>query len=115
MTDADTTDSETNRASEHVADRDRDALGVDPVADVRIPDGAETFDCPHCGRVFARERHRDLHRGQEHPQEVVDEEVTAYREAAESEWAELRRYRYVALGTLVLLYFGFLITYAFVG
>jgi len=83
--------------------------------DQSVPADAERFDCPHCDRVFARERHRDLHRGQTHPDAVSEAAATAYREAARAEWAALRRYRYVALGALVLLYFGFLVAFAVVG
>jgi hypothetical protein len=96
-------------------DTESDTLGIDPASEVQIPDGAETYACDHCGRVFARERYRDLHRGREHPAAVDESEADAYRAAAQSEWDDLRRYRYVALGTLVVLYFGFLLAYAFVG
>lgn len=90
------------------------AMGVEP-SEVSVPADAETHTCEHCGRVFARARHRDLHRGQAHRDRVDDAEAAAYRSAAESEWDELRRYRYLALGTLVLLYFGFLVVYAVAG
>lgn len=90
-------------------------LAVDPTTEVSVPSGSETYGCPHCGRVFPRARQRDLHRGQDHPAVLDDDEVDAYREAAQSEWDSLRRYRYVALGALVLLYFGFLIAFAVFG
>ncbi|MFB6176031.1 MAG: C2H2-type zinc finger protein [Halobaculum sp.] len=90
-------------------------LAVDPTTEVSVPAGSETYDCPHCGRVFPRERQRDLHRGQEHPEEVTEAEAEAFRRAAESEWDDLRRYRYLALGALVLLYFGFLIAFVVFG
>lgn len=77
-----------------------------------VPAGADTVECPYCGRPFRRERHRDLHRGQVHPERLTDEEIEAYRTAAESERAELRRFRLLALGALVLVYFGFLIAFA---
>lgn len=80
--------------------------------DSQVPPGADTADCPYCGRPFARERHRDLHRGQAHPDRLTDREVAAYREAAETEWADLRRFRLLALGALVALYFGFLLAFA---
>lgn len=83
--------------------------------ELSVPADAERFDCPHCNRVFARERHLNLHRGQAHPGVVTDAEAAAYRSAAEAEWTALRRYRYVALGVLVLLYFGFLVAFAVVG
>lgn len=90
-------------------------LAVDPTTEISVPSGDETYGCPHCGRVFPRARQRDLHRGQGHPAALDDEEVDSYHEAAQSEWDSLRRYRYVALGALVLLYFGFLIAFAVFG
>jgi|GEM_PF-1085406 len=84
-------------------------------AELSVPVDAPQYECRHCDRVFARERHRDLHRGQAHPNRVGETAAAAYRSAAESEWESLVRYRYVALGTLVVLYFGFLVAFAVVG
>lgn len=76
-----------------------------------VPVDATAFTCPRCGRPFARERHRDLHLGQDHP-DLDDGERAAYEHAREAETDELRRFRIVSLGMLVLLYFGFLFLYA---
>ena len=72
------------------------------------------YECAYCGRPFAREAWLDLHRGLEHPGELDDSEVEAFREAHEAEEADLRRFRLKALGTLVVLYFGLLMVYAVV-
>jgi hypothetical protein len=126
MTDIESTEStepsdSAESAGEHRQDgsnaqpRADNPLAVDPTTEVSVPSGSETYGCPHCGRVFPRARQRDLHRGQDHPAALDDDEVDTYREAAQSEWDSLRRYRYVALGALVLLYFGFLIAFAVFG
>ncbi|QZY01078.1 DNA-binding protein [Halobaculum rubrum] len=79
-----------------------------------VPADATAFACPRCGRPFARERHRDLHLGQDH-RDLDDDERAAYEHAREAESDALRRFRIVSLGTLVLLYFGFLFLYAIAG
>ena len=86
--------------------------GDDGWIESSVPRGADTADCPYCGRPFTRERHRDLHRGRAHPDRLTDHEVEAYREAAEAEWNSLKRFRLLALGALVVVYFGFLIAFA---
>ena len=79
------------------------------------PDGttAGTFDCPYCGRRFAREGYRDLHLGQVHADRLDAAERAAYEEARDAEAEEIRMFRLKALAVLVLVYFGFLIVYAF--
>lgn len=87
----------------------------DPDADrYEVPPGETAFACPRCGRPFARERHRDLHLGQAHA-DLDDEERTAYEVARDEETDDLRRFRIVSLGMLVILYFGFLFLYAIAG
>ncbi|WP_225935380.1 DUF7410 domain-containing protein [Halobaculum magnesiiphilum] len=87
----------------------------DPAADrYEVPPGETAFACPRCGRPFARERHRDLHLGQAHA-DLDDEERTAYEVARDEETDDLRRFRIVSLGMLVVLYFGFLFLYAIAG
>ena len=83
-------------------------------ADLDVPDGATVYECPRCGAPFARERHRDLHLGLDH-RNLTEDERAAYDAASEDESADLRRFQIVALGLLVLLYFGFLFTYAVAG
>ena len=69
--------------------------------------------CPHCGRPFARVEYRDLHLGPDHADELTDDQRAAYEAAHETEEEALRLFRYKAIGLLVLVYFGFLILYAF--
>ncbi|WP_255150329.1 DUF7410 domain-containing protein [Halorarius halobius] len=69
--------------------------------------------CPYCDRAFARESYRDLHLGVDHADRLTDAERERYETAHEQEEQELRLYRYKALGLLVLVYFGFIILYAF--
>lgn len=100
---------------DHSPARDDPRAGTDALdraADpYEVPPDATALACPRCGRPFARERHRDLHLGQDH-RDLDDEERAAYDAAREQESDELRRFRIVSLGMLVLLYFGFLFLYA---
>lgn len=79
--------------------------------DLDVPRGATAHECPRCGAPFARERHRDLHLGLSHA-DLTSEERERYVAASEDERADLRTFQIKALGALVLLYFGFLFTYA---
>jgi len=80
------------------------------------PDTVETsgsFDCPYCDRRFAREEYRDLHLGQEHEERLDADERGAYEAAHDAEAEAIRLFRLKALAVLVLVYFGFLVVYAF--
>jgi hypothetical protein len=77
-------------------------------------DGEPPVRCGYCGRRFAREEWRALHRGLDHEDRLTEPERAAFREAYESEREDLRLFRLQALLGLVLLYFGFLIVYAVV-
>ncbi|WP_228546448.1 C2H2-type zinc finger protein [Halegenticoccus tardaugens] len=77
-----------------------------------VPDGEQAYECPDCGRPFAREKHLALHRGLDHAGSLDEAEREAFYEAYDEEEAEIRRFRIVALGALVLVYFGFLFAYA---
>jgi hypothetical protein len=79
------------------------------------PDAGSAADprCPHCDRAFARAEYRDLHLGLEHDGELTDDQRVAYEAARADEEEALRLFRYKAIGLLVLVYFGFLILYAF--
>jgi hypothetical protein len=77
-------------------------------------DAATDATCEHCGDRFPSERLRDLHRGLEHYPDLDDDERDAYETAYEAETEDLRSFRLRALAVLVLLYFGFLMTYAVV-
>ncbi|WP_226007944.1 DUF7410 domain-containing protein [Natrinema salinisoli] len=77
-------------------------------------DDQSSARCPYCDRPFRRDRFESLHRGREHPDRLSDRERAVFERAAREERTELRRFRLYALGTLVALYFGLLITAAFV-
>lgn len=77
-----------------------------------VPPGATAHACERCGRPFAHESYLALHRGLAHGAALTDEERAAYAAALDDERDDLRRFRIVALGGLVLLYFGFLFAYA---
>ncbi|MFC7226383.1 C2H2-type zinc finger protein [Salinirubellus salinus] len=74
---------------------------------------ADRVECPYCEAAFARERHRDLHVGQAHDEALTHAEREAYEAAEDAEREDLRLFRLKALAALVLVYFGFLILYAF--
>ncbi|MDS0223128.1 C2H2-type zinc finger protein [Haloarcula sp. S1AR25-5A] len=79
-----------------------------------VPADAEAYDCSYCGRPFAHESWLALHRGLDHPNELDDAEVDAFREAHDGEEESLATFRLQALGALVLIYFGLLMIYALV-
>lgn len=83
--------------------------------ELEVPPDAEVYACERCGERFPRERQRDLHLGLDHAGELTEAEREAYAAASAEEDADLRRFRIVALGVLVLLYFGFLMLYAVAG
>ena len=90
-----------------VADRDA------PTEGDGTTERGETFDCPYCDRRFAREEYRDLHLGQEHEERLDADERDAYEAAHDAEAEAIRIFRLKALAVLVLVYFGFLVVYAF--
>lgn len=94
---------------------DAPSESVSNVADVADgpSDGAEAFDCPYCDRCFAREAWRDLHLGLEHGSCLDAAQRDAYETAHDAEAEEIRLFRLKALAVLVLVYFGFLLVYAF--
>lgn len=69
--------------------------------------------CPYCDRRFARDDYRDLHLGVDHEDLLTDAERERYEVALAEEEEQLRLFRYKALGLLVLVYFGFLMLFAF--
>lgn len=72
------------------------------------------YGCDHCGREFAREDWLALHRGLDHDDTLTPQEQAAYDAALEAEREELRLFQYKALAALIVLYFGFLLLFAFV-
>lgn len=91
----------------------RPTSDADPGAPSTPDSATAAFECPYCGREFARETWRDLHRGQEHGARMVTTEREAYEAAREAEAEAIRMFRLKALAVLVLVYFGFLMVYAF--
>ncbi|AUV83916.1 DNA-binding protein [Salinigranum rubrum] len=79
-----------------------------------MPAEAPVYRCDYCGRPFATESYRTLHHGLAHEGVLTDEGREAFEAAYEDENASLRRFRIIALGLLVLLYFGFLFVFAVV-
>lgn len=79
----------------------------------RDVDGA-VYRCEYCCRAFNREDWLALHRGLDHRAELTPEERAAYEDAEAVEQEALRMYQYKALAALVVLYFGFLMLFAFV-
>jgi hypothetical protein len=77
-----------------------------------VPEGAHAVRCSYCGRPFAAEQLLALHRGLAHGESLNDAEREAFVEATAAERADIRRFRIVALGALVVLYFGLLFGYA---
>lgn len=93
---------------------------VDPLADGDAPPDQsppdtpdEGHDCPHCDRAFARPDYRDLHLGVDHGERLSAAERERYEDALAEEERRLRLFRYKALFVLVLVYFGFVVLYAF--
>lgn len=113
--------SRTRTPPDRPTDDDPAPDGGDPiVGDARtavetdVPPGASVHRCSYCGRPFAAETYLVLHRGLAHGDELSDAEREAFAAAYEREETDLRRFRIVALGLLVLLYFGFLFAFAVV-
>jgi len=86
----------------------------DATDDTHVPPGATTHVCERCGRPFGDEEYLALHRGLDHAADLSAAERDAFEAARESEVADIRRFRLLALAALVALYFGFLLTYAVV-
>ena len=70
------------------------------------------YRCDRCGRPFEREEWLTLHGGLAHPGDLTDAEKEQFRAAHADEQAKLHRFRLIALGALVLIYFGLLLIYA---
>jgi len=79
-----------------------------------VSEDEPAHECRHCGRPFAREEWLALHRGLDHPAQLDDEEVAAFRAAHDAEESALGNFRLRALGALVVIYFCLLMIYALV-
>jgi len=82
--------------------------------DYDVPEDEPVYECRYCGRPFAREEWLALHRGLDHPAQLDDEEVAAFRAAHDAEESALGNFRLRALGALVAIYFCLLMIYALV-
>ena len=78
----------------------------------RLPADAEPWRCPYCGFQLPEEQQYRLHLGLEHYSRLDDADRERFTSAYSEEEAALDRFRIIALGGLVLLYFGFLLVYA---
>lgn len=77
-----------------------------------VPADASPVVCEYCGFPLPDETQHELHLGLEHYGQLSEEQREAFVAAYQAEEASLNRFRIIALGGLVLLYFGFLIVYA---
>jgi hypothetical protein len=77
-----------------------------------VPAGETPATCDYCGRPFPDDESLTLHRGLEHYESLTADEQERFIQAYRAEEPDLRRFRIVALGLLVLIYFGFLLLYA---
>ena len=102
----------------HPTDRSRSTADTDgeaashPETDLRDDDPAAR--CPYCDRPFRERRLETLHRGFDHPDRLSDRERAAFERAYLEERTAVRRVRLLALGAVVLGYFGLLFVYAIV-
>lgn len=79
-----------------------------------VPRDADVHRCQYCDRPFETADLLALHHGFDHPDAIDEDELAAFEAAYGEETDEIKHYRLVALGVLVLLYFGLLMTYALV-
>ena len=86
--------------------------GDDPLPETEVPEDAEPVVCPYCGFELTDETQYRLHSGLEHYGSLSDDEREQFKESYTDEESTLNRFRIIALGGLVALYFGFLIVYA---
>ncbi|MGM0605457.1 MAG: C2H2-type zinc finger protein [Halobacteriota archaeon] len=77
-----------------------------------VPDREDPFVCPYCSFPLPDDEQLRLHVGLRHYHVSSAAEREAFRTAYATEQQRLNRFRIVALGGLVALYFGFLIIYA---
>ena len=85
---------------------------TEPQPETHVPDSETPRRCPHCGFELPAGDQYQLHLGLNHYARLDDADQQAFRDAYQQEEAALTRFRIIALGGLVLLYFGFLLVYA---
>jgi hypothetical protein len=101
--------------TDSLTDGERDATAVTTDESYDVPNGVSAVECGYCGRPFADDDLLALHRGVDHGNRLDEEERAAFAAAVEREDDALRLYRLKAVGIIVALYFGLLMTYALVG
>jgi len=84
----------------------------EPLPETYVPEDDEPVVCPYCGFELTDETQYRLHLGLEHYRSLTDDERKQFKQAYTDEEATLNRFRIIALGGLVALYFGFLVVYA---
>lgn len=99
-------DSPNNKPSDRFSD-ERPAL-----PETTVPADETPVVCAYCGFELTDEKQYRLHLGLEHYGSVTDEEREQFRQTYYEENESLNRFRILALGALVALYFGFLVIYA---
>ncbi|NUB91442.1 hypothetical protein HTZ84_10950 [Haloterrigena sp. SYSU A558-1] len=102
----------------HPTDRSRSTADTDggaaSHAEIDLRGDEPAARCPYCGRPFRERRLEALHRGFDHPDRLSDRDRAAFERAYLEERTEIRRYRLLALGAVILCYFCFLFVYALV-
>lgn len=83
-----------------------------PQPETRVPADATPQQCPYCGFKLPADDQYRLHLGLNHYAQLDNAGQRAFRDAYQQEEESLTRFRIIALGGLVLLYFGFLLIYA---
>jgi len=84
----------------------------DSLPETSVPEDDTPVVCPYCGFELTDDTQYQLHLGLEHYQLLTDDEREQFKETYTQEETTLNRFRIIALGGLVALYFGFLVVYA---
>jgi hypothetical protein len=121
MPDRSTDDSDRRAAADHSGDSPAsEPVRSDPAGDAgdgtaagyEIPPGATVAACPYCDARFPNATLRALHWERAHDDELTADERQAAATARDDETEGIRHFRLLALGALVLLYFGLVIAYS---
>lgn len=83
-----------------------------PHPETAVPSEESPVVCPYCGFELPDDKQYRLHLGLEHYTALTDDEREQFKTSYTQEEATLNRFRIIALGGLVALYFGFLLVYA---
>jgi len=83
-----------------------------PQPETHVPGDETPQRCPYCGFELPTDEQYRLHLGLTHYDKLDNADQQAFRDAYQREEEALTRFRIVALGGLVVLYFGFLLIYA---